>query len=109
MTLPRRGSRPARVDGVLYRWMLREQIERGHYTFFVVVAQRADGEGPRFNFVLLDSHDYPNGPAVTSGRVAAWLRARLRRGALDTSPPDVYENMWAKEITPTSWPGGSGA
>lgn len=49
MTLPRNKSRPVDVDGVPYRWMIRETLADGD--LFVVMAQGADGAGPRLHAV----------------------------------------------------------
>jgi hypothetical protein len=109
VTLPRKKSRPIDIDGVPYRWMVRETLWDG--VMFVVMAQRADGKGPRLHAVLVGDQEfgyYASGcrhREMTPGHIAHWVRAFLRRPNVDWMKADIYQPIpsWLRE-TPTCWP-----
>ena len=74
MSLPRKKSRLITVDGVRYRWLVRETNAYPEAILYVEL-----DTGPS-NLLQLRYYAYPQHPAITPGSVESSIRDALHKG-----------------------------
>ncbi|NUP05125.1 MAG: hypothetical protein HOW73_03585 [Polyangiaceae bacterium] len=79
MTLPRKYTRPLTVDGIDYRWMLKETDYGALFELLLVVEAVATPNGEQL-VAHIEWRDRGLGDAVTPGVVASVIRDARQRG-----------------------------